>query len=592
MKYRLQRIALAIGAILMLAILNISPSYGQSINLETNTPTMTPTLTSTAIPTWTPTVTPTSTPTEPPPPIPSPMPTYSIGTTNTFRWNNTPGDGALYFEAQCCTSPGCPLPTPSGWLTRKYYTFTNLGHGTKYYYRARAKNIYNGISDWSELVSSTQDAFPPATQVSSLPPITYSPDFNIPFVVQQEDVSGFKHVALWYKKDGYHEEYVQYDGFFNTSPISFSTTLGNGMYRFYTIGYDNVGNEESPPPFEDAYTTIDTNTFTPTPTASWTATDTPTITQTPTRTPSATPSFTPTHTKDAPTPPRIYKEPAYTAGDSNLVKWTDEFESGAIEYYAEMSVDNFQSVSSDSGWIPGTEYTFQHLNHGIKYFYRVKDRNAKLYESDWSNVEWSIQDQSLPESFIDQPQQGQFIGGNKYTIRGTAVDDVSNIKYVELTFDNGNNWVTASGGEEWAYEWQLPKSGQYTIRSRAHDDVDNVEDPVKPGVVVVIDREPPLLAIGGYMDTRLASTGGGVLTLAVFCTDVNITPLELYYNDMPTGIELSDNGPPGDWTAGDDLWMLIVPITGSLPPSNLLLEVYTEDYAGNIAWWPALYVTE
>jgi hypothetical protein len=94
-----------------------------------------------------------------------------------------------------------------------------------------------------------------------------------------------------------------------------------------------------------------------------------------------------------------------------------------------------------------------------------------------------------PNSIITYPKSSAKLKGTYLTVRGTASDD-NEVSKVEISFDNGITWRTASGTETWSYKWRLPSDGVYTIRSRATDDEGNTEL-VGDKVTVIIDNTPP-----------------------------------------------------------------------------------------------------
>jgi len=90
-----------------------------------------------------------------------------------------------------------------------------------------------------------------------------------------------------------------------------------------------------------------------------------------------------------PEAPVLASEPNMTIGTSNTIFWTVGAE--ANDYYAECANDvNFTNVH-DSGWIADMNYTFYGLEAGEEYWYRVKAKDASGIESDWSNIESSLQ---------------------------------------------------------------------------------------------------------------------------------------------------------------------------------------------------------
>jgi hypothetical protein len=91
-----------------------------------------------------------------------------------------------------------------------------------------------------------------------------------------------------------------------------------------------------------------------------------------------------------PDSPSLQSEPGTTLGSNNTISWDAVTE--ANDYYAECAEDvNFTSIVEDSGWITDVNCTFEGLELEQTYWYRVKARNDSGIESDWSNVESSMQ---------------------------------------------------------------------------------------------------------------------------------------------------------------------------------------------------------
>ncbi len=90
------------------------------------------------------------------------------------------------------------------------------------------------------------------------------------------------------------------------------------------------------------------------------------------------------------TSPLLHAEPEITLWTTNTIIWDPV--PGANDYYAECAEDaNFTSILSNTGWITETSYTFTGLELGQRYWYSVKARNSAGVESQWSDVESSLQ---------------------------------------------------------------------------------------------------------------------------------------------------------------------------------------------------------
>ncbi len=231
-------------------------------------------------------------------------PFFTPGTDNELSWQEV--STAESYRIQCGIDDFDPPIQDSGLITETSYEFNGLEDGETYIYRARshAEGFYGY---WSDTVSSTQDASAPSTAAYGLPAVTEEIQFDIPFNII-ETGSGIDSVKLYYRFN-LGGSYQLYPGAYQQSPITFDTgmTGGPGLYYFYTIGTDNVGNEEEPPPGDplpepDTYTLVQypaTATPIPTSSATPTVTSSPTLTPTesPTNSPTQTPTFSPTATE-------------------------------------------------------------------------------------------------------------------------------------------------------------------------------------------------------------------------------------------------------------------------------------------------------
>jgi hypothetical protein len=182
-------------------------------------------------------------------------PTYSAGTSNTISWTSVSGASEYYAESS--TSSSFTSPTGSGWIATTSHTFSGLTDGQIYYYRVRAKDSALNESGWSNMVSSMQDNTPPISYVNALADPQTTTIFDVAYTAS-DGTSGVSYIRLFYRRNG--ESWTQYGGNYTSSPISFNTSTigGDGFYEFYTIGFDNAGNQEAIPGSPDASTTVGT----------------------------------------------------------------------------------------------------------------------------------------------------------------------------------------------------------------------------------------------------------------------------------------------------------------------------------------------
>jgi hypothetical protein len=186
-------------------------------------------------------------------------PAHTEGTSNSIAWTDESTSGAVAYLAQCDDDSafGSPFHV-TGWIDSTDYNFTGLGDGIEFFYRVRAKDSLSRSSDWSPLVSSTQDSEPPVTSVINLEDCYNDTIIDIEFSAYDPGI-GVDSVDFYYSANG--TLYVKY-GTYTSSPVSFdmSTVGGAGTYYFYTVGTDGFGHVEPVPGVPDDSTTFD---FTP-----------------------------------------------------------------------------------------------------------------------------------------------------------------------------------------------------------------------------------------------------------------------------------------------------------------------------------------
>lgn len=93
-----------------------------------------------------------------------PEPQYTKGFTNMVMWGSS---GANYkYNVQVSEfSDFRSIKAQAGFITSTSFEFTNLENGKMYFYRVRAQNPYGGLSVWSNITYSVQDAQSPSIEV-------------------------------------------------------------------------------------------------------------------------------------------------------------------------------------------------------------------------------------------------------------------------------------------------------------------------------------------------------------------------------------------------------------------------------------------
>lgn len=360
-------------------------------------------------------------------------PEFTIGLSNSVAWSDESGSGATVYYADCATDPEfTEVVGTSDWIAGLNFQFAGLTDGQVYYYRVKSGDGTRAESAWSESVFSTQDASPPISSADELPPMHGALTFDIAYTAS-DATSGVSYVGLMFNVDG--GDYTYFDSF-TESPMAF-TAPGDGVYGFYTIATDSIGNQEAIPDNPpDTETIVDTI---------------------------------------ASAAPTMVAEPEFTVGVINTVVWSDESASGAMAYYAECATDaEFTSVVAASDWVAELTFEFSGLTDGQIYHYRVMSRDEYSQESAWSAAVFSTQDAAAPISSVDPlpPTQSALAFDVPYTVS----DEVSGVAYVELFFNfEGGDYNSFGTFTESPVAFTAASDGAYGFYTIATDAVGNVE---------------------------------------------------------------------------------------------------------------------
>ncbi len=129
--------------------------------------------------------------------------------------------------------------------------------------------------------------------------------------------------------------------------------------------------------------------------------------------------------------------------------------------------------------VPGI-YGMKH----VKWITRIEVVNSD-FQGYWQQRGWSDPAPLRLTSRIDIPLTGATVAANKpVTLAGVAFSGNKGISQVDVTFDNGQTWNTATLKQPlsdltwvlWELPWQ-PKAGSYTVIVRAIDMQGNMQDP-------------------------------------------------------------------------------------------------------------------
>ncbi len=480
-----------------------------------------------------------------PPPVPglATEPAYTAGTTNTVEWSEVTDDGVggEQYQVQVDDAPSFATPlATSGWRTSTTYTFIGLSDDTTYYYRVRSRDGFGQVSQWSNTVSSTQDASPPPA----------------PVMVQQDYFQpGLHFIAKWTAVTdagvGGVEYYCEYDDVSNfNSPNgdsgwttalehNFTGLQENQRYYYHVRARDALGQESA-----------------------WSG------------------AIVARQDNSPPTVPTMVAEPTYTAGTTNTVRWSASVDTGGIgqiTYQVEIGTDpSFNPPLQTSPWIAQRSYTFTGLQDGVTYYYHARAKDGLDQESAWSANVASIQDAAPPPA-PTMAAEPAYTQGTSNAVSWTAVTDNSGgtVRYrayaslssVFATTEGDSGWRTTT---TWTFSG-LTDGSTYYYRVKARDQF-NQEGAWSNVVSSTQDSRAPT---GYYMLTEPTYTQGTSNT-------VEWNPAT---DDGAGGVEYECEA----WTYGFSPWtpQLSHTFTGLPENTYIYYRVRARDAVGNVGGWSA-----
>ena len=231
------------------------------------------------------------------------------------------------------------------------------------------------------------------------------------------------------------------------------------------------------------------------------------------------------------------------------------------------------STNGGSSWNPATgttswSYTTNLPGDGI-YTIRARSRDPLGHvETPGPSITYTV-DSVPPVTFIRAPVSGQTITGTSFLITGTAYDAGSGIQRVELSFDAGASWVTATGTTSWSYDWTPSRQGNFTIQARAVDRAGNADSP-GTAVNVIVDRIAPTATISDPTNGRVIR-GSSYTISGLAADDPGGTGL--------SSVEVSTDGSTWHTASGLAVWLYH---WDPLPPDGAYtVRSRARDLAGN-----------
>ena len=372
---------------------------------------------------------------------------FSQGTSKDVSWSASSdgaGIGQVTYKVQYAASGSfSPVLAESLWQSERTYTFSGLQDSQTYYFRTRAKDGLDQESGWSGWVSTTMDSqAPPApflfpeptytqgtSNILSWSVVADSGVGNVDYEIEASTVPSFAAVAAT-------------SGWITGTTITFNGLTDGTLYYYRVHARDG---------FRQA--------------GQW--------------------SNVERSTQDATAPPAptITTEPTYTAGTSNTIFWNAVIDgtSGGVEYWVEYDNDFlFRSPNGNSGWIPGTQFTFNSLAENTWWFYRVRARDAAGNIGAWSATTWSRQDNTAPTA-PTMTAEPAFTPGTTNTVGWSASNDGGGswgITY-KAEISTTNTFTTVISESAWITSQSWTFSGlvdgwTYYYRVQARDALDHV----------------------------------------------------------------------------------------------------------------------
>lgn len=259
------------------------------------------------------------------------------------------------------------------------------------------------------------------------------------------------------------------------------------------------------------------------------------------------------------------------AGGSGICGIEISFDEGATW----LPVTDFSEIEIEPG-VPGVTWTIEwdftdQPGGPVTIMARAIDCTG--LESDPDNVAVYI-DNVPPAVSILAPAESAVVR-QTVEVSGTAGDPngLGNpVALVELSFDNGQSWIAATGTESWSYQWDttLFNDGNLSIQARATDTAGLVSE--IDTQTVLIDNTPPVPVIATPAD---GITLGGIINLGGSADDGLI-------GSGVALVELSfDNGVTWVPATGTTSWSISWDTT-QIPDGDYPVQARATDVAGNV----------
>ncbi len=180
-----------------------------------------------------------------------------------------------------------------------------------------------------------------------------------------------------------------------------------------------------------------------------------------------------------------------------------------------------------------------------------------------------------PSVSIALPPEGIVLAPGPFTIQGSAVSSGSTVTSIDVAFDSGGPWYSATGSSSWSFLWTPETPGAYTLYARA---TDALGDTGMSAPVSAVVAAPPTVSITAPAVGDLLPLSSSTIRGTASSADSTVASVD---------VALDENGP---WmrASGTVNWAF-----SWTPPAAGSYALYARatDAVGNVAVGPALPVS-
>jgi len=345
----------------------------------------------------------------------------------------------------------------SDWTSSTSTYINDMADGSTYYIRARAKDGGGWISDWSMYGTTTVDMTPPTIpQIFDLPEYTDGTTVDLAWTPSSDYTSGLDHYQINYAPNpDFTGEMTENEYAFNYR--AFAGLTSGTTYYFVLSAYDDAGLWSG---FSSiCHTTIDA---------------------------------------DPPSVPVMMKEPPFTPGDNNTFQWHPSIDDGVgvHHYKVQLSTtDEFlpADIVHDVN-VDDTLVRFEGLSDMQRYYARVKAVDDFDHGSDWSEMEWSVQDHSGPGELGLEPLMEYMPEGDVPLVWEGSEDAGSGVGWYKVSWSQDPTFSTGVTERDHVLgqSFQVPDlepGNTWYFKVTSYDLLGNAGE--EETAVTTIDGEPP-----------------------------------------------------------------------------------------------------